>query len=130
MNVVIESGEDSLMALELVLLTETFQTKAALKLVDFVVQNLNVFLEIRVAVESCCAEFTCIAVFMALCIMLKDRETLRKVIKEYLRQTHLCNFPFSENNNGAYFTTIMIRAFELLSVFVWVSTLSNSSGAP
>lgn len=47
-----------LVTFQLILLTETFPTRIADELVNFVVQNLNVFLEIRVTVEGCTAQLT------------------------------------------------------------------------
>lgn len=58
------------MTLKLILLTESFTAKAAFEFVNFVVQDLDVFLEIRVTVERRSAKLTCVAVFMALGVML------------------------------------------------------------
>lgn len=59
------------MTLKLIPLAETFSAKAALKLVNLVVQDLNMFLQIRVAVECSSTKFACVAMLMALSIMLK-----------------------------------------------------------
>lgn len=63
------------MTLKLILLTETLSAEAAFELVDFVVENLDVLLEIRVAVEGRRAELAGVAVFVTLRIMLEDGKT-------------------------------------------------------
>lgn len=63
------------MTLQLILLTETLSAEAALELVDLVVENLDVLLEIRVAVEGRSAELAGVAVFVTLRIMLEKGKT-------------------------------------------------------
>lgn len=68
------------MTLELILLTESFSTKAALELMDFVMQYLNMLLEIGVTVESGCTELASIAVLVTLRIMLNGKEGISQNI--------------------------------------------------
>lgn len=44
-----------LVTLKLILLAKSFAAKAAFEFVNLVVQDLDVFFEIRVTVERCCA---------------------------------------------------------------------------
>lgn len=58
------------MTLQLILLSETLSAETALELVNLVVKDLDVLLEIRVAVECCSAQLARIAVLVALRVML------------------------------------------------------------
>lgn len=61
------------MTLKLVLLTKPLSAKAAFKFMDLVVKNLDVLLQVGVAVEGRRAKLACIAVFVTLCVMLKNK---------------------------------------------------------
>jgi hypothetical protein len=62
------------MAIELILLSKCLETsvESTLVLVNFVMQNLNVLLQVRVAIECFQAQFTLVGMFVLLTIMLRN----------------------------------------------------------
>jgi hypothetical protein len=64
------------MTLKLISLTKTFSAKAALKLVNLIVEDLNMFFQIAVAVECSRAQLASIRMLMTLSIMLESKRNI------------------------------------------------------